>query len=60
MVATTYLELEDQSTGANPNTWGDVLDANFAILEQVTSRVLSVSTTGGTTILTSSQNLTLS
>lgn len=56
MVATTFLELEDQATGANSNTWGDVADANMAIIELAIARVISIATTGGTTVLTSSQN----
>ncbi len=56
MTTTTYLELEDQATGANNNTWGDVADANFAILEQAIARYTGISTTGGTTTLTSAQN----
>lgn len=56
MTTTTYLELEDQATGANNNTWGDTADANFAILEQAIARFVQIATTGGTTTLTSSQN----
>lgn len=56
MTTTTYLELEDQATGANNNTWGDVADANMAILEQAIARYVAIATTGGTTTLTSSQN----
>lgn len=56
MTTTTYLELEDQATGSNNNTWGDVLDANMAILEQAIARYTAIATTGGTTTLTSSQN----
>lgn len=56
MTTTTYLELEDQATGANDGTWGDVADANFQYLELAVARRLSVSTTGGTTTLTSAQN----
>lgn len=56
MSTTPYLELDDQATGANDNTWGDVADANFAIIEQAIARLGSISTTGGTTTLTSSQN----
>ena len=56
MVATPFLEIEDQLTGENNNTWGDVLDANLAILEQAIARSVSIPTTGGTTTLTSSQN----
>jgi len=56
MTTTPYLEFEDQATGANNNTWGDVADANFAIFELAIARVLGLATTGGTTTLTSSQN----
>lgn len=56
MTTTTYLELDDQATGANNNTWGDVADANFAILEQAIARYVAINTTGGTTTLTSAQN----
>lgn len=56
MTTTTYLELDDQATGANNNTWGDVADSNMAILEQAIARYVAIATTGGTTTLTSSQN----
>jgi hypothetical protein len=56
MATTTYLEWDDQATGANNNTWGDVLDANQTIFELAIARFLSIATTGGTTTLTSSQN----
>ena len=56
MTTTTYLELDDQATGANNNTWGDVADANFAILELAIARYAGISTTGGTTTLTTAQN----
>lgn len=56
MTASTYLEWEDQATGANNNTWGDAADDNFAILETAIARFLSIATTGGTTVLTSAQN----
>jgi hypothetical protein len=56
MATTTYLELDDQATGANNNTWGDVADANMAIIEQAIARMVSIATTGGTTVLTSAQN----
>lgn len=56
MATTTYLEIDDQVNGSNSNTWGDVTDANLAILEQAIARNVSIATTGGTTVLTSSQN----
>jgi hypothetical protein len=56
MPTTTYLELDDQVTGANSNTWGDVADANMALMELAIARNISIATTGGTTTLTSAQN----
>lgn len=56
MTTTTYLELEDQATGANDGTWGDVADSNFQLLELAIARRLALSTTGGTSTLSSSQN----
>lgn len=56
MATTPYLELDDQATGANNNTWGDVADANFGFLELAIARFLSIATTGGTTTLTTAQN----
>jgi hypothetical protein len=38
MATTTYLEWDDQATGANDNTWGDVLDANQTIFETAIAR----------------------
>jgi hypothetical protein len=56
MPLTTRLEIDDQTNGSNNNTWGDVTDSNLQILEQAIAGVTSISTTGGTTTLTSSQN----
>ena len=56
MATTTYLEWDDQATGANDNTWGDVLDANQTIFETAIARYLPLATTGGTTSFTSDQN----
>lgn len=56
MSTTPYLEIEDQANGSNNNSWGDVADANYQILELAIARSLSLATTGGTTVLTSSQN----
>ena len=56
MTETTLLGLEDQANGANNNTWGDIADQNFLILEQAVADVLAIVTTGGTTVLTQSQN----
>jgi hypothetical protein len=56
MPLTTRLEIDDQTNGSNNNTWGDVTDSNLQILEQAIAGVTSISTTGGATTLTSSQN----
>lgn len=56
MPTTPYLGLEDQNNGSNNNTWGDVADSNFSILEQSIARITTISTTGGTTTLTVQQN----
>ena len=57
MTASTHLEYEDQATGSNNNTWGDVADENFRIFEKaITDTSLSVSTTGGVSTLTTEQN----
>lgn len=57
MTASTHLGYEDQATGANNNTWGDVADENFRIFEKaITDTSLSLSTTGGITTLTTEQN----
>jgi hypothetical protein len=53
---TDSLELVDQATGENDGTWGDVADTNFQYLELAIAKRLSLSTTGGTTTLSSSQN----
>lgn len=56
MTTSTYLELDNQTTGSNNNTWGLINNANFAIIETAIARYSAISTTGGTTILTSTQN----
>ena len=56
MATTAYLAIEDQITGTNNNTWGDVLDANDQILEAAIARVTEIATTGGGTVLTANQN----
>jgi hypothetical protein len=56
MATAGSLAWEDQATGANDNTWGDVADANFEIFDTGIAGFVSISTTGGTTILTQTQN----
>lgn len=45
----------EQGTGDNPNAWGATLNANFAIIDNNISSLTSISTTGGTRTLTSTQ-----
>jgi len=57
MVTTTYLELEDQATGANNNTWGDVTDANLGLIEQAIARIGVISAApGGSQTLSGTMN----
>jgi microcystin-dependent protein len=55
--STTNLTLTDQTTGGNPNTWGDIADANFEIIDAKIGDVQPISTTGGDTDFTDSQEL---
>jgi microcystin-dependent protein len=53
--STSLLQLVDQETGNNNNSWGDIADANFLKLENAIAGVGSVAITGGTTVLTDDQ-----
>jgi microcystin-dependent protein len=55
--STTNLLLTDQTTGGNANTWGDIADANFQTIDDKLGDVQAIATTGGTTTLSSSQEL---
>lgn len=53
-MANTYrslLRTIDQVSSENPGTWGDYLDTNFTLLEQAIAGETVITTTGGTTIL---------
>lgn len=52
---TTNLLLTDQDNGANDNTWGDVVDANFEIIDAKTGDMTTIATTSGTVTLSTSQ-----
>jgi microcystin-dependent protein len=54
---TTNLLMTNQEAGGNLNTWGDIADANFERLDDKLGDTTSISTTGGNTSLTSSQEL---
>lgn len=53
--STTNLLLTNQTTGGNPNTWGDIADANFEIIDNKLGDTQLISTTGGDTTLTDNQ-----
>lgn len=57
---TTNLLLTDQTTGGNPNTWGDIADENFDTIDEKFGDVQAISTTGGDTTLTTSQEIVAS
>lgn len=52
---TTNLKLVDQTTGGNSGTWGDIVDANWEKLDAKAGDVTSLSLSGGTTVLTETQ-----
>lgn len=54
---TTNIQLTNQTEGGNNNTWGTIADANFERLDNVLGDTTSVSTTGGDTTLTDTQEL---
>jgi hypothetical protein len=53
---TSLLQLIDQETGANNNSWGDIADANFAKLETAIAGATSLAVTGGTRTLTDDES----
>lgn len=54
---TTNLLLTDQSSGGNNNTWGTILNQNFTTLDAKLGNPTSLSTTGGSTTLSQTQEL---
>lgn len=54
---TPLLQLVDQETGNNDNTWGDIVDENFLRLENAIAGVTEKSVTGGTVTLTDDEAL---
>lgn len=49
--------LTNQTEGGNNNSWGQIADANFEQIDNKLGDVTSVSTTGGTTTLSDSQEI---
>lgn len=54
---TQNLKLVNQTEGGNSNSWGGIADANFEEIDDKFGDVTSISTTGGTTTLTDSQEI---
>jgi hypothetical protein len=54
---TANLVLELQATGDNNNTWGTKENSNLSVLDGKLGSVTSISTTGGTTTLSTGQEL---
>jgi microcystin-dependent protein len=54
---TPNILLTNQEAGANNNTWGDIADANFERIDDVLGDTTVITTSGGTTVLTSTQEL---
>jgi microcystin-dependent protein len=54
---TPNLLLTNQEAGGNLNTWGDIADANYERIDDKLGDTTEVATTGGTTVLTSTQEL---
>lgn len=52
---TTNLRLIDQTEGGNNNTWGSIVDDNWYKVDKKSGDVTAISTTGGTTTLTETQ-----
>jgi microcystin-dependent protein len=55
--ATPLLQLTDQETGNNDNTWGDILDANLLRIENAIAGVTQKAVTGGSVTLTDTEAL---
>lgn len=54
---TPNIKLTNQTEGGNLNTWGQIADANFEEIDDKFGDVTSISTTGGNTTLTDSQEI---
>lgn len=54
---TPNIKLTNQTEGGNANTWGQISDDNMERIDDVLGDVTLISTTGGTTTLTDTQEL---
>jgi len=52
---TAHLLLTDQTEGGNTNSWGQLADQNFSFIDDKFGDVTAISTTGGNTNLTQTQ-----
>lgn len=52
---TPNIELTNQTEGGNANTWGQIADANFERIDDVLGDTTEITTSGGETVLTDSQ-----
>jgi len=53
---TSSLRIAQQTIGGNENTWGDILNASLARLDQAVAGVVSVSVTAGNVALSTANN----
>lgn len=54
---TSHLKLTDQQEGSNSNSWGGIVDQNWHRLDAVLGDLTEITTTGGDTTLTDTQEL---
>jgi microcystin-dependent protein len=54
---TANIQITNQTEGANNNTWGTIADANFERIDNAFGDTTSISTTGGDTTLTDTQEI---
>jgi microcystin-dependent protein len=55
--STTNILMTNQTEGGNNNTWGTIADANFERIDDKFGNVTLITTTGGSTVLSSTQEL---
>lgn len=54
---TTNIKITNQTEGGNANSWGTICDDNFERIDDKFGDVTAISTTGGTTTLTDTQEI---
>lgn len=53
---TSSLRLTDQPTGDNPNTWGDIADANFGFVDKAIAGIARINMSGGSSYTLTANN----